>query len=121
MESIAPRQISTDHEDRRDALRQTVKNLLVKVDSISGEALPASLLDVSRTGVRFRINANIPCGSPVVVYPPAGYHLSPINATVLRARILDTPDGGAFEYGVRFDDPEEIRRHSWWLQLRQRR
>ncbi len=113
--------ITTDLDDRRDALRQTVRSLPIKVDCIKGEGLTAQLLDVSRTGIRFRIGANIPCGTPVVAYPPEGYDLVAINATVLRARIVDTPEGGAFEYGVRFDDPEEIRRHSWWLQLRQRR
>ena len=121
MQSTAAKNITNEIDDRRNALRQNVQSLSIKVDCIKGEGMSAHLLDVSRTGIRFRINASIPSGTPVVAYPPEGYDLAPINATVLRTRIVDTPEGGAFEYGVHFDDAEELRRHSWWLQLRQRR
>ncbi len=113
--------IREDYEDRRDALRQSIYNMTVKIDTDPNTSQDGLLLDVSRTGLRFRTLKNIPCGSSLVVHPPAGVDLPAISATVLRVKVVDGHDGSSFECGVRFEDAEELRRHNWWLQLRRRR
>jgi len=117
----AAKTILEDYDDRRDALRQSIYNLTVRVDTGAETSQEGLLLDVSRTGLRFRTVKNIPCGSSVIVHPPVGVDLAPISATVLRVKVVEGHDGSSFECGVRFEDAEELRRHNWWLQLRRRR
>src|SRR5258708_1724743 len=97
-------------EDRRGNLRQMVRGTTVRIETKTG--------DISRSGIRFYASTEIPCGSQIVLFPPANSGLRPIRARIMRQRIIDTPTGSLVDCGAQYSDDAELQRHSWWIELR---
>ncbi len=105
-------------EDRREALRQGLHGLAITARHAELGLHAGTLLDVSRTGVRFEAAVCFPCGAELIVYAPEGFVLRPIRARIVRQKLVEDSRGTRFEYGVRFTEEAELRRHTWWLTLR---
>ncbi|SRR5258708_27212730 len=105
-------------EDRRGNLRQMVRGTTVRIETKTGDTFIAEIRDISRSGIRFYASTEIPCGSQIVLFPPANSGLRPIRARIMRQRIIDTPTGSLVDCGAQYSDDAELQRHSWWIELR---
>jgi len=104
--------------DRRSALRQPIQAISVIVRDDTNAQYQGELLEVSRSGVRCALAADLPIGAQVVIEPPDGTELRPARGIIIR-RIDASPGRPATPvYGIRFADEAEVRRHTWWLTLR---
>jgi|GEM_PF-3259838 hypothetical protein len=105
-------------EDRREALRQPSKELELEVTFENGIIGCATLRDLSRTGVRFRMSKWLNIHSYVTLHPPAGSGLDACEVEIMRGYEVD--DGGekAYEFGARFKELTGSNRHQWFLSLR---
>jgi len=106
-------------EDRRNALRQPSKEMVFAVEHSEYGTHPCVLLDVSRTGVRYRSSFCFPCGSIVTLHPPVGAQIAQTEAQIMRQSVMDVDGVMYFEYGVRFTTELGASRHTWFLHLRQ--
>jgi hypothetical protein len=106
-------------DDRRNNLRQMLPCTTVTIEPSGGDSFIAELVDVSRSGIRFRASAEVLCGTQLVVKPPPSYDLRPIRARIVRQRLIETPTGDLYECGARYTEEAEVRRHSWWIALRE--
>ncbi|MGC8667761.1 MAG: PilZ domain-containing protein [Chthonomonadales bacterium] len=104
--------------DRRSALRQAIRPMSVKVRDHQGAEQYGELLEISRAGVRCTLPADLPVGSQVLIEAPEGFELRPVRGTVTRRIGPSAHQPDAVEYGIRFTDEAEVRRHTWWLTLR---
>lgn len=104
--------------DKRSALRQTIPAIPVTVVDEENSSYHGELLEVSRAGVRCSLSAELPVGAKVLIEPPEGFDLRPVRGTITRRIGPSEGRPGALEYGIRFADEAEVRRHQWWLTLR---
>ncbi len=105
-------------EDRRNALRQSTRpKAIMMIDDENAEHAGV-LVDVSRTGLRIRTRACLPCGSDVIVMPPSHYALQPVRARIMRQAVRDGDEGELFELGMLFGKDSGSNRHAWFLELR---
>ncbi|HSV74789.1 MAG TPA: PilZ domain-containing protein [Chthonomonadales bacterium] len=105
-------------DDRRDALREAARPRAVMVDA-GQEVHAATIIDVSRLGLRLRLRVCLPTDTEVIIDPPSHTELAPIRGVVVRQSILPESDDCLYEYGVQFADVQESQRHRWFLLLRQ--
>ena len=105
-------------EERRGNLRQFVQGTNVRIETAGGETFIAELRDVSRSGVRFYASTQIPCGSRILILPPASSNLPAIRARIMRQKVVDTPNGSLLDCGAQYTEDAELRRHSWWIEMR---
>jgi hypothetical protein len=105
-------------ENRRAALRLRTEELPLRIEGAHGASGDATLIDISRTGLRFRCSLDLPIGAEVVVHAPAHSGLAALRTRISRRIDPDQNAGAAFEYGAAFADPGDENRHAWFLNLR---
>jgi hypothetical protein len=107
-------------EDRREALRLPAGfSGDVEIETEESGVLKATLVDVSRTGLRLRLTQPATAGTVMTVRAPSFAALDPCRVEVVRETESNAPEGW-YEYGMRFLDQESGGRHSWFLTLRKR-
>ncbi len=105
-------------ENRREAMRLEAAEQPLHLETPNGASGEATLIDVSRTGLRFRSRLDLPVGSEVVVYPPDGGDLQPLRMRISRRIVLNGSETAFVDYGAAFADPANSNRHAWFLNLR---
>ena len=60
----------------------------------------------------------MPCGSEILIYPPQDTELRVGRARIVRQQIVDEMGVTWFECGIQFTEQAELRRHTWFLTLR---
>ena len=105
-------------DDRRASLRQPTRPKAIMMLDSAGDEHAGVLVDVSRTGMRIRTRASLPCGSDVVVMPPSHYPLQPVRARIMRQAMRDEDEGELIEIGLHFGSDAGNDRHAWYLALR---
>ena len=113
-----PLTIETLKEDRRDALRQDSRVMTLIAEHAECGRFMCQVVDVSRRGMRLRIPVSLPDGSEITVYPPAHESLKPSPARIIRQHVVEDGDAVWYECGIRYTDAAELRRHTWFLTLR---
>ena len=113
-------EISLANEERRDALRQPANGSRIEVECAGHALQEGTLIDVSRSGLRFRSIHLFPCGSTVKVHPPQGADLNVCEARIMRQSVIRGSEPAAFEYGLQFTKSVGTERHAWFLRLRRR-
>lgn len=105
-------------DDRRNALRQKcrAKTLLVEHPQLGTFECPC--IDISRKGLKLRMPVCVPCGSEVLIHPPKDTELRVGRARIVRQHVVDDASGTWFECGIQFTEHAELRRHTWFLTLR---
>lgn len=107
-------------KDRRAAPRDPTRP---KAVTVTHEATnhAATLINISRSGLKFRSRFAFPCGAEVKLSPPSNeiMVLSDIAARVHRCEIRIEDGEEVFEHGARFSDTNNPARHAWYLALRQ--
>lgn len=106
------------NEDRRDALRQEPRIITLIAEHEERGRFVCQLMDVSRRGMRLRMPVSLPNGSEIVVHPPIHESLKPSPAKIIRQEIIEDGDAVWYECGIRYTDVAELRRHTWFLTLR---
>ena len=106
-------------DDRRCALRQPTVQITIFVDHAGYGTHRVDLVDISRSGARFQTATYLPCGGEILMHPPVDAPLLSSRARIIRERIILTAQGERYEYGVQFTDGAELRRHTWFLALRE--
>lgn len=106
-------------EDRRLALRQPCRVETLVVEHEERGRFECRVVDISRKGIRLLMPVSLPCGSVIRIYPPQGMELRICLARIIRQQVVTTEEGDWFECGVAFTERAELRRHSWFLTLRQ--
>jgi hypothetical protein len=105
-------------EDRRDALRQESRVITLIAEHAERGRFMCQVMDVSRRGMRLRIPVNLPNGSEILVNPPMHESLKPSPAKIIRQQVVEEGDAIWYECGIRYTDAAELRRHTWFLTLR---
>ena len=120
MENAAenPLTIETMKEDRRDALRQDSRVVTLIAEHAERGRFMCQVVDVSRRGMRLRMPISLPDGSEITVYPPVHESLKPSPAKIIRQQVVEDGDATWYECGIRYTDVAELRRHTWFLTLR---
>ena len=113
-----PLTIETMEEDRRDALRQGSRVVTLIAEHAERGRFMCQVVDVSRRGMRLRMPISLPDGSEITVYPPVHESLKPSPAKIIRQQIVEDGDATWYECGIRYTDVAELRRHTWFLTLR---
>ena len=108
-------------EDRRDAAREAshIEHITMLHPAAGNQA--AILLDLSRIGLCFIATARLELDDEVTVCSPDGSKLPPLRIVIVRKSELDGSGEPRFEYGARYADGQDVRRHAWFLALRERR
>jgi hypothetical protein len=106
-------------QDRRWALRQPTGEIPLIVEHHQLGRHEGIVLDVSRKGLRFRADFCFPCGSMILLHPPAGSDLRAVRGRIMREQLVERNGEMVFECGVQYTDEAEIRRHTWFLKLRE--
>lgn len=108
----------TTAEDRRAALREPSRPRAVMLDA--GDVThAATIVDVSRLGLRLRSRVCLPTRTEIVIDPPSHTELAPIRGFIVRQFIQPETEDCLYEYGVQFADVDDDQRHRWFLLLRQ--
>src|SRR5215470_6452967 len=89
-------------DDRRTSLRQPTRPKAIMMIDSAGMEHAGVLVDVSRTGLRIRTRACLPCGSDVIVMPPSHYALQPVGARIMREIMREEDEGELIELGLHF-------------------
>lgn len=106
-------------DDRREALRQASVLIDLEIEYDGAAMDHGVLMDVSRTGVRFRSIRKYGNNRLVLLHPPVNSGLNTAQVNIVRVRDLEQPDCIVYEYGARFMEDTSIHRHAWFLTLRQ--
>ncbi len=105
-------------DDRRDALRQKCKAKSLIIESSSGQLIECPVADISRKGLRLMMPVCLPCGSEILIHPPQGVELRVGRARIRRQQVVERNGETWFECGVQFTEQAELRRHTWFLAMR---
>ena len=105
-------------EDRRDALRQESRMITLIAEHDERGRFVCQLMDVSRRGLRLRMPVSLPNGSEIIVHPPIHESLKPSPAKIIRQQVVEDGEAIWYECGLRYTDVAELRRHTWFLTLR---
>jgi hypothetical protein len=106
-------------EDKRTGLRQQPADRVAALIELPGdEFVRAEIVEVSRTGLRFKTTLPLAGDTVLTVWPPAGSGLPKAAAKVVR----EISEGGegqtCFEYGLAYVDTPTEDRNAWFLKLR---
>lgn len=104
--------------DRRNGLRQMSVPVEIDVESADCARHRATLVDVSRSGVRLRCEAQLGLGTEVWLVGPPDTGLAPVRARIVRRTEPTDAPPREFDYGAAFADPLSEDRHAWFLTLR---
>ena len=115
-EKIEP--TTEERDDRRNALRQKCRVDMLIIEHAEIGRVGCLVMDISRKGFRLRMPVCIPCGSVVQVHPPHGETLRVSEARIVRQQYVENNGKTWFECGVQFTEEAELRRHTWFLTLR---
>ncbi len=105
-------------EDRRDALRSDSRVMTLIAEHEQRGRFMCQVVDVSRRGMRLRMPISLPDGSEITVHPPMHESLKPSPAKIIRQQVVVDGDATWYECGIRYTDAAELRRHTWFLTLR---
>lgn len=115
--SISQPQLVVEIDDRRDALRLPVRDLIFEVEHARLGRHHATLVDISRTGVRFRCATQLPCGDVLKLHPPID-GLTACRVRLVRQVMVGKGEGETIEYGAHYYDLGDEDRHTWYLKVR---
>ena len=105
-------------DDRRDALRQKCIAKTLHVEHAQMGCFECPCVDISRKGLKLRMPVCMPCGSEVLIHPPAETSLRVGRARIVRQHLVEEAGQTWFECGIQFTEQAELRRHTWFLTLR---
>ncbi len=101
--------------ENRTALRQLARRVKLSGRYLGRRRFEGTLQDISRRGLRIRSATNVPCGQQILIQPPAGVGLEPIDCRVMRVQVVGTEDESVFDYGVQITAGSRDRGHRWFL------
>lgn len=81
--------------------------------------MAATLVDISRRGMRLQTRTPYPCGGNVHVMPPAHHELAPVQGRIVRIAMRREEDEEVYELAVEFAEETDPARHAWFLALRE--
>lgn len=121
MHSILNREAET-HEtfqwkDQRNGLRQMPRRTPLHIEHPGQGKIQATMVDLSRRGMRLRSKYSLHCGDTMTIFPPEGYELEPLTVRVVRVQLTGKAESPVFDYGVHLMESSRTAGHSWFLQL----
>ncbi len=104
--------------DKRESTRHQSLLQGISVEHAQVGRLLVEVINLSRGGLLLRLPASLPCGEEVLIYPPAHTGLRPTPARIVRQRFVEGQEQSFIECAVRFTDPAELRRRTWFITLK---
>ncbi len=102
-------------QESRRALRQLARRVTLTGTADDKRQFHATLHDLSRRGLRIRMEASIHCGQFVKLEADREADIEAIECRVTRIQTVEQAGQAQFEYGLQISDSSREQGHRWFL------